>query len=188
MYKPSTYLAPKQHCLQTDRSKISYDTRHLGVPSCASRFISKHLVCSMQTVHLSWIKISTISKQNKPSIHLSPFTLEYQQVHTKWFLRLWFIRCKLCTYLTPKLTMSPNGPKRDSIWHMSSRSSIECIQIDFQCSMQTMHLPCIRISNISKLIKPSFHLSLFTQEYQIVRPKWFLDYGALGANCAPILH
>jgi hypothetical protein len=113
MYKPCTYLAPKQHCLQTDRSKISYDTRHLGVPSCAARLISKHLVCSMQTVHLSWIKISSISKQTKPSIHLSPFTLEYQQVHTKWFLRLWFIRCKLCTYLTPKLTMSPNGPKRD---------------------------------------------------------------------------
>ena len=42
------------------------------------------------------------------------------------------------------------------------------------CSMQTMHLPCIRISTISKLTEPSFHLSLFTQEYQIVRPKWFL--------------
>ena len=97
-----------------------------------------------------------------------------QTMHTKWFLRLWFIRCKLWTYLTPKLTMSPNGPKRDSIWHMSSRSSIGCIQIDFQCSMQTMLLPRIRISTISKLTKPSFHLSLFTQEYEIVRPKWFL--------------
>jgi len=39
--------------------------------------------------------------------------------------------------------------------------------------MQTMHLPCIRISTISKLTEPSFHLSLFIQEYQIVRPKWF---------------
>ena len=56
------------------------------------------------------------------------------------------------------------------------------------CSMQTMHLPCIRISTISKLTEPSFHLSLFIQDYQIVRSKWFLDYGALGANCAPILH
>jgi len=38
-----------------------------------SRLISKHLVCSMETVHLSCIKISTISKQTETSIHLSPF-------------------------------------------------------------------------------------------------------------------
>jgi len=71
-------LAPilhrNSHCLQSYRSKITYDTRHLGVPSCASRLISKHLVCSMQTVHLSCIKITTISKQTEPSIHLSSFT------------------------------------------------------------------------------------------------------------------
>ena len=101
--------------LQTHRSKISYDTRHLGVPSCVSRLISKHLVCCMQTVHLSCIKISTISKQTEPGIHLIPFTQEYQQVRPKWFLRLSCIRHKMRTYLAPKLTLSPNGPKRDSI-------------------------------------------------------------------------
>ena len=115
MYQPCTYLAPKQHCLQIDRSKISYDTRHLGVPSCASRLISKHLVCSMQTVHLSCIKISTISKQTEPSFHLSLFIQEYQIVRPKWFLRLWCIRRKICTYLALKLTMSTNGLKQDSI-------------------------------------------------------------------------
>ena len=67
--------------------------------------------CSMQTIHLSCINISTISKQTEPSIHLSPFTQEYQHVRLKWFLRLWCIRCKLCTYLAPKLTMSPNDRK-----------------------------------------------------------------------------
>ena len=82
------------------------------------------MVHSMQFVHLSCIKISTISKQRKLSFHLSPFTQEYHRVHPKWFLSLWCIRRKLCTYLAPKLTLSPNRPKRDSIWHMSSRSSI----------------------------------------------------------------
>jgi len=54
--------------------------------------------------------------------------------------------------------------------------------------MQTMHLSCIKISTISKQTGPSFHLSLFTFEYQQIFQNGFLDYGALGANYAPILH
>jgi hypothetical protein len=115
-----------------DRSEIPYDTRHQGVPSGASKLISKHMVCSMQTMHLPCIRISTISKLTKPSFHWSLFTQEFQIVHPKWFLRLWCIRPKLCTYLALKLIMSTNGPKQDSIRHTSSRSSIGCIQIDFQ--------------------------------------------------------
>ena len=93
----------------------------------------------------------------------------------KWFLRLWCIRCELCTYLAPKLTMSPNGPKRDSIWHTSSRRSIGCIQIDFQAygMFHVNHAPTLH-STISKLTEPSFHLSHFIQEYQIVCLKRFL--------------
>jgi hypothetical protein len=126
-HKSCTYLAPKLTHLQRDRSEILYDTRHLRVLLGASKYILKHMVRSMQFVHLSCIKISTISKQSKLSFHLSPFTQEYHRVHPKWFLSLWCIRRKLCTYLAPKLTLSPNRPKRDSIWHMSSRSSIgEC--------------------------------------------------------------
>jgi len=43
-------------------NEIPYDTRHLGVPTGASNLISEHMVCPVQTVHLSFIKISTISK------------------------------------------------------------------------------------------------------------------------------
>ena len=57
-----------------DRSKITYDTRHLGVLLGASKLISKHMVCSLQIMHLSCIKIITISKQIKPSFHMSLFT------------------------------------------------------------------------------------------------------------------
>ena len=52
---------------------------------------------------------------DQTELSLEPFTKEYHRVRPKWFLILWCIRCKLCTYLAPKLTMSPNGPKRDSI-------------------------------------------------------------------------
>jgi len=147
-----------------DRSEIPYDTRYQGVPSGAPKLISKHMVCSMQTMHLPCIRISTISNLTEPSFHLSLFTHEYQIVRPKWFLRLCCISRKLCTYLALKLTMSTNGLKQNSIWHTSSTSSSGCIKLiskHMVCSLQIMHLSCIKISTISKHIKPSFHLSLF---------------------------
>jgi len=55
-------------------SEIPIDTRHQGVLLGASKLISKHMVCSMQTMHLHCIRISTISKLTEPSFHLSLFT------------------------------------------------------------------------------------------------------------------
>ena len=60
--------------LQTDWCEIPYDTHDLGVLSGVFKLISKNMVRSMQTVYLSFIKISTISKQTEPSFHLSLFT------------------------------------------------------------------------------------------------------------------
>jgi hypothetical protein len=51
-----------------ERSEIPQDPRHLGVPSYASKMISKPMVRSTQTVHLSEVKISTISKWTKLSL------------------------------------------------------------------------------------------------------------------------
>jgi hypothetical protein len=44
-------LHRNKHYLEIDRGEFSYDTHHLGVLSGASKLISKHMVCSMQTVH-----------------------------------------------------------------------------------------------------------------------------------------
>jgi len=126
MRKPCIYLAPKLKLSPNRQSEIPDDTHHLGVLFGASILIFENMVCSMQTVHLSYIKFSTISKQTILSFHLSPFTYEYHRMCPKWFLSLWCIRRKLCTYLAPKLTLSPNQRKWDSIWHTSSRSSIGC--------------------------------------------------------------
>ena len=110
--------APILHlnCLQTDWSKIPCDTHDLGVLSGASKLISKNMICSIQTVHLSFIKISTICKQTEPGFHLSLFTLEYQRELPQRFLSLWCTGHKPCNYLAPKLILSPTGRKRDSIW------------------------------------------------------------------------
>ena len=37
-----------------------------------------------------------------------------------------------------------------------------------------MHLPCVKICNISKLTESSFHLNLITFEFHLFRPKRFL--------------
>jgi hypothetical protein len=55
-------------------NEILHDPRHLGVPSGPSKMISEQSVHSAQTVHLSRIKISTVSKQTKTSFSLSLVT------------------------------------------------------------------------------------------------------------------
>jgi hypothetical protein len=62
------------HYLQKDRKQILHHPRHLGVPSDASKMISKYAVRLVQTMHLSLIKISTISKWTKTSFHLNVVT------------------------------------------------------------------------------------------------------------------
>ena len=179
------------HYLQIDRSKILYDTRHLGLPSCASRLFSKHLVCSMQTVHLSCFKISTISKQTEPSLHLSLFTQEYQQVLPKWFLRLWCIIRKPCTYLAPKLILAlstSNEIPYDTRHQGVLQGVSKLISKHMVRSKQTVHLSCIKISTISKSTEQSFHLSLLPRSSIGSVQNHFLAYAALCANLAPILH
>jgi hypothetical protein len=51
-------------------------------------------------------------------------------------LSLWYVWRKQCTNLAPTLTLSPNIPKWDSAWPTSPRSSIRCVQTNFEvCGM-----------------------------------------------------
>jgi hypothetical protein len=67
----ATILCQDLHYLQMDRNELSFETHHLGVPSGVSKTIYKPMIRSAQTVHLSCIKISTISKWTETSFHLS---------------------------------------------------------------------------------------------------------------------
>ena len=55
-----------------ERSEIPYDPRHLGAPSGASKMMSEPIVHLTQTMHLSCIKINTISKQTENELPLEP--------------------------------------------------------------------------------------------------------------------
>ena len=76
--------APIKHCLQMDQNEIPHDPRHLGVPSGATKMISEPMACSAQTVHLSCVKISTVSKRTETALGLTPST----QVYSYNFLAL----------------------------------------------------------------------------------------------------
>jgi hypothetical protein len=119
------------HCIQTDRNDLPFEPRHLGVPSGASKTISKAMVHLLQTVYLSCTETNTVSKRTETSFHLSLVTQEYHPVQPKQFLSLWYVWHKPCTYHAPKLTLSPKGLKRDFTWPTSPRSSIGCVQIGF---------------------------------------------------------
>jgi hypothetical protein len=64
-HKLCTYLAPKLTLSLTDQNKILHDPRQLGVPSGVSEMISEPVVCLVQTVHLSCVKITTIPNRMK---------------------------------------------------------------------------------------------------------------------------
>jgi hypothetical protein len=46
-------------------------------------------------------------------------------------MRLWYVRCKPCTYIVSRLGLSPNVLTQASTWAPSPRSTIECPQKDF---------------------------------------------------------
>jgi hypothetical protein len=66
-----------------DKNEIPHDPRHLGVPSDASKKIYIHVVRSTQIVHLSCVKISTISRRNEHKYPLEPCHLGVQSGASK---------------------------------------------------------------------------------------------------------
>jgi hypothetical protein len=75
-------LCQDEHYLQMDSNELPLEPRHLEVPSGVSKTIFEPMVLSAQSVHLSCVKISTISKRNETSFHMS---LVKAQV---WFWKL----------------------------------------------------------------------------------------------------
>jgi len=142
----------------------------------------------MQTVQLCCIKISTLSELTKSSLHLSLFNYEYHRVCLKWFLSQWCISCKPCTYLLPKLTLSLNEPKQDSIWHISSRSYIRCVLIDFWAYRMFHANHASRLALSPNRPNRAFTWAPWPRSTIGCVQNGFLSYGSLGVNCAPILH
>jgi hypothetical protein len=108
------------HCLQIETSEIPHDLRRLGVPSDASKMIFEPMVHSTQTVHISFVKISTISERTKTRFHLSLITKWYHQVRRKMIskpmVRLAQTMNLSCTYAS---TVSERKEARFHMTHVT---------------------------------------------------------------------
>jgi hypothetical protein len=141
----------------------SLEPCHLGVLSAASKIISEPMVHLAQTMHLSCTDTNTVSKRTKTRFHMTHISKEFHPMRPKWFLCLWYVRCKPCTYLASRLALSPNGLNRASTWASSPRSTIRCVKMISEpmlCFAETVHPSCFKISIISKQTETSIQLSL----------------------------
>jgi hypothetical protein len=93
--------------------------------------IFEPIVHFVQTMHLSYVVINTISKRTQTSFHMTHVMKEYHRMCPNWFLSLWYIQHNLCTNLASRLTLSPDWPKWASTWPMSTRTTLGCTQKDF---------------------------------------------------------
>jgi hypothetical protein len=111
------------------------------------------MVCSVQTVHLSFTDINTVSKWTKMRFHTAHVTYEFHRVCPKLFIRLWYVQCKPCTYLASRLALSPNGPNRapPNPRHLGVPSGAsKRIYEPIVRLTQTEHLSCTDANTVSK--------------------------------------
>jgi hypothetical protein len=143
-------------------------------------------------MHLSCVKIRTISKWTETSFHLSVVTSEYPQVCAKQLLSLWYIRRKPCTYLALTLPPSPNVLKWDFTWPTSPRSSIGCIKKRFSSPWYVQRKQCTYLASTLALSpsRPKWAFTWASSSMSTIRcvqnDSW--AYCTFGANRAPILH
>jgi hypothetical protein len=153
------------HYLQADWNEIPHDPRHLEVPSGASKMTPKPMLHLVQTMHQSCTDTNTISKWTEMTFHMTHVSKEIHRVRPKWFLSPWYVKHKLCTYLSSRLALSPNGPKRASTRASSPRTTIWCIWNDlwaYGTFSQTVHLSCTDTNTFSKWTEKRFQMTLIT--------------------------
>jgi hypothetical protein len=154
-----------------DRNEIQHDPCHQGFSSGASKMISEPMVCSAQTVHLSCVRISSISKRTESSFHLILVTLEYHRVCPTRFLSWWYVWCKPSGASKMKRNEHPLEPR-----HLEVPSGApKMISEPMVRLAQTMQLSCTDTNTVSKWTETRFHMTHVTKEFNRVRPKWFLS-------------
>jgi hypothetical protein len=143
-----------------DRNVIPHGPHHQG----ASKMISEPMVRSAQTVHLYCVKTSTISKQTELSFHLNLVTWEYQWLCPKWFLSLWYIQGKSCTYLALRFALCPNilnwalKPRHRGV----SLGASKMVYEPMVRLVQTVHLSRTDTNTVSKRTGTRFRMTQVT--------------------------
>ena len=96
--------------------KLSLEPRHLGVPSGASKAISKPMVRLAQKCAPIFHRHLHCLQTERSEILHDPCYLGVPLGASKRFLILWHIRRKPCSYLASRLALSPNGAR----FHMTN--------------------------------------------------------------------
>jgi hypothetical protein len=142
-----------------DQNELPVEPPHQGVPSGSSKMISKAKVRLAQIVHLSCIQ------RTEMRFHMTHVTWEFHPVCPKWFLRLWYVWRKPCTYLASRLALSPLDqnelPVEPRDLGVPSGAS-KMISEPMICLVQTIHLSCTHTNNVSKQTKTRFHMTHVT--------------------------
>jgi hypothetical protein len=145
-----------------------------------------------QTMHLSCTNTNTVSKWIETRFHIINITEEIHRVCSKWFLSLWYVRCKMCPYLASRLALSPNRPKRASTWASSHRITIGCVQDDFWVYGSIRRKLCTYLSSRLALSpnRPKRASTWASSPRSTIGciQNDFWAYGTFSANHAPILH
>jgi hypothetical protein len=172
--KLSTNLASR---VAHSRFELTLERRQLGVPSSASKMISMPMLYLVQTVHLSCTNTKTVYTRTTMRFHMTHVSYEFHWVHPKLFMSLWYVQCKLCTFLASRLALSTNGPNRapPDPRHLGVPSGAsKTIYEPMVRLMQTEHLSSTDANTVSKQIKMSFHMTHVTLEFHRVPPILFL--------------
>jgi hypothetical protein len=173
-----------------DWIKHPLEPRYLGVPSGASKTISKPTVCLAQTCK-NLAPTPTLSPNGtKTRFHRTHVTFEFHRVHPKWFLSLWYARRKPRTFLASRLALyQMNWIKHPlELRHLEVVSGAsKTISEPVVCLAQTMHLSWTDTNTSPNW--PKRDSTWPTSPRTTVRcvQNDFSAYGIFGANRTPIL-
>jgi hypothetical protein len=148
-----------------DWTELPLEPHHLGVPSCVSKTISVHVVHSAQTMHLSCVKISTISNElNEASTWaLSPRSTIRCVQNDFWADGMFStnrapIFNRHQNYLQMDQSKIPHDPRHFGVPSGASKMISEAVVR----SAQIVHLPCVKISAIFEWSESSILLRFIT--------------------------
>jgi hypothetical protein len=138
--------------------------------------ISMPMVCSVQTVHLSCTNTNTVSKWTKMRCCTTHVTYEFHRVRPTLFMSIWYVQCKLCTYLASRLALFSNRPNRapPDTRHLGIPSGASKTVYGPTIRLtQTEHLSCPDTNTVSKQIETRFHMTHVTLGFHRLPPILF---------------
>jgi hypothetical protein len=148
-----------------DQNELPLERCHLGVPSGKSKTITVPMIHLAQAFHLSCTNTNTVSKWTKTRFDMTYITWGFHRVRPKWFLSLWYVRHKQCSYLASRLApfqMDRNAlPLEPHHLRVPSGAS-KMISEPMVCLAQTVHLSCTDINTVFKWTETRFDMTHVT--------------------------